>query len=219
MSRYAVFGGTGLTGRHVVAELLSRGDSVVAFSHNKRRLDAIAKTGAEAVMLDLVDVSVDELVGNLAECDGIVFLAGSTDPRAVFAIDQGGSIAVAAAAERAGVSRFVQISSIGAGDRIPHEIDTPQFAPYYEAKRAADANLRASGLQWTIIEPGWLVDRTPTGRIRLGTRNVPMGEIARADVAATLIAVLDDDRTIRRQWQVVGGETPIAQAIGELVSE
>lgn len=217
MSRYAVLGATGRTGRHLVAALRSRGDGVVALGRSRSRLESVAKTGAETVALDLADASVDELAAAFTACDGIFFIAGSTDPRTVGAVDRDGSIRAVAAAGRAGVRRFIQISSIGAGDRIPTEIDTPQFAPYYEAKRAADANLRASGLHWTIIEPGWLVDQRPTGLIRLGDRRVPLSEIARGDVAATLIAVLDEDRSIGRQWQVAAGSTPIAQAVEELV--
>jgi uncharacterized protein YbjT (DUF2867 family) len=200
-----------------VAGLRSQGHDVVALGRDRSRLEAVAKTGAETVALDLATASTDELAAAFAGCDGIVFVAGSTDPRAVGAVDRDGSVRAVAAAEQAGVRRFVQISSIGAGDRIPAEIDTPEFAPYYVAKRAADANLRESQLQWTIIEPGWLVDASPTGLITLGDRDVPMGEICRADVAATLIAVLGDDRTVGRQWQVVGGRTPIVQAIEELV--
>ncbi|MFB2599951.1 SDR family oxidoreductase [Herbiconiux sp. P17] len=217
MSRYAVLGATGRTGRHVVAALLSREDEVVALGRGGRGLDRLATSGARTVSLDLTRAPVDDLATSFSGCDGVLFAAGTTNSRAANAVDRDGSIRSVAAAEQAGVRRFVQLSSIGAGDRIPREIDTPEFAPYYVAKRAADANLRASGLLWTILEPGWLTDDPPTGRIRLGERDLPMGAIPRADVAATMVAVLDDDGSIGRQWQLVGGPTPIVQAITALV--
>ncbi|MFF1877161.1 NAD(P)H-binding protein [Leifsonia sp. NPDC058230] len=217
MGRYAVFGATGGTGRDVVAVLLAGGDQVVAIGRSTKRLQALAKRSVETVALDLTRATVEELTTILTGCDGVVFLAGSTDPGKVMAVDRDGSFRAIAAAQLAGAERFVQISSIGAGDRIPAEIDTPMFAPFYEAKRAADERLRASGLKWTIIEPGYLVDRPPTACIELGERGIPLGEIPRADVAATLVAVLHDNRTIGRQWQLVGGDTPIRAAIDALV--
>ena len=118
-------------------------------------------------------------------------------------VDRDGAIRAIEAAERArsvdrrlldaGVERIPGAAVhpdllLGAGDRIPSEIDTPEFAPYYVAKRAADAFLRGSTLQWTILEPGWLVDERPTGLVRLADRGIPFGTIARADVAATMVA-------------------------------
>ncbi|MCS5719352.1 SDR family oxidoreductase [Herbiconiux sp. CPCC 205763] len=217
MSRYAVLGATGRTGRHLVTALLERGDEVVALGRGGRGLAASARAGARTVSLDLTRASVAELATSFTGCDGVLFAAGTTNAGAANAVDRDGSVRSVAAAQRSGVRRFVQISSIGAGDRIPPVIDTPEFAPYYAAKRAADANLRASDLHWTILEPGWLTDDPPTGRIRLGDRDLPMGAVPRADVAATMIAVLDDDRSVGRQWQLVAGPTPIAQAIAELL--
>jgi uncharacterized protein YbjT (DUF2867 family) len=216
MGRYAVFGATGATGRHVVRRLLASGDEVVAVGRSRGRLHELAALGAATVALDLMVATVRQLAVILEGCDGVVFLAGSTDPRKVLAVDRDGSIRTVAAAKVAGVDRFVQVSSIGAGDRIPPEIDTAQFAPFYVAKRAADEHLRASGLKWTIIEPGWLVDQPPAGAVTLGTTDVPMGEVSRADVADVLVRVLHDNRTVGQQWQLVGGPTPIAGAVAAL---
>jgi hypothetical protein len=42
------------------------------------------------------------------------------------------------------------------------------------------------------------------------------GEIPRDDVAATLLACLDDPTTIGREFDLIAGETPIAEAIAAL---
>lgn len=42
---------------------------------------------------------------------------------------------------------------------------------------------------------------------------MPRGEVPRADVAAVVAAVLDDVRTVGQQWNLVGGEVPIDEAI------
>ena len=83
---------------------------------------------------------------------------------------------------------------------------------YVEAKRDADAALRATDLDWTIIRPGRLTDEEPAGLVALG-EHVPRASVPRADVAAVLAAVLDRPQTTGRQWNLVAGEDTIAHAI------
>jgi uncharacterized protein YbjT (DUF2867 family) len=83
---------------------------------------------------------------------------------------------------------------------------------YIEAKRAADEALRASQLDWTILRPGWLSDDPATQRVVIG-RDVPEGDIPRADVAAVIAAVLENDGTIGRQWELIHDGLPIAEAV------
>jgi uncharacterized protein YbjT (DUF2867 family) len=112
-----------------------------------------------------------------------------------------------------GCDRFVQVSAIDVDEPVPDDTD-PVWRAYVEAKRDADAHLRGSALDWTIIRPGRLTDEAPTGSVALGEA-VPRGEVTRADVAAVLLAVLEDDRTVGRQWNLVGGDTPVLQAVEE----
>lgn len=83
---------------------------------------------------------------------------------------------------------------------------------YYQAKHDADVALAESGLDWSIIRPGGLTDATATGRVTLGDE-VPRAEVTRADVAAVVIALVDDPRTIGTAWELVNGDTPIAEAV------
>jgi uncharacterized protein YbjT (DUF2867 family) len=109
------------------------------------------------------------------------------------------------------VDRFVQVSAIGVDDPLPEGTDEVWRA-YVEAKRDADAALRASDLAWTILRPGRLTDDPATGRVSLGPA-VTRGDVTRADVAAVLAAVLDEPATAGKQWNLVNGETPIAEAV------
>ena len=43
--------------------------------------------------------------------------------------------------------------------------------------------------------------------------DVGRGEIPRADVAAVVVAVLDDPTSIGRQWNLIGGQTPVDEAV------
>jgi uncharacterized protein YbjT (DUF2867 family) len=85
---------------------------------------------------------------------------------------------------------------------------------YVDAKAQADKALRASGLKWTILRPGQLTDKEPTGSIELGGQ-VDTGPITRGDVAAVIAAAIANDATIGRQWELVNGSVPIVQAIAE----
>ena len=127
-------------------------------------------------------------------------------------MDHGGAVKLIEAARAAGVSRYVMVSSIGADPDAPGE-DT--FAVYLRAKGRADADLRASGLEFTIVRPVRLTDDPGTGMVAAGV-SVGRGEISRDDVAAALLAVLDTPSTIGKSFELTSGETPIADAIAAL---
>ena len=119
---------------------------------------------------------------------------------------------MADAAERAGVRRFVQVSSMGAG-QPPRSGTDEVWAAYIAAKTAAEADLRARDLDWTIVRPGGLTDAPATGRIRLAPPQVPRGTVPRADVAAVIAALLDNPGTRHQTLELVGGDSPVAAAV------
>ena len=88
--------------------------------------------------------------------------------------------------------------------------------PYYEAKAAADQELERSGLEYTIVRPGGLTDDPGTGTIEAARQLEHSGRIPRDDVAATLLAVLDSQNTTGVAFDVISGETPIAEAVAAL---
>ena len=130
-------------------------------------------------------------------------------------VDLEGALKSIEGARAAGITRFVMVSAIGVDAPLPDDT-APVWKAYVEAKRDADEALRLSGLDWTILRPGRLTDDAPAGLVALGP-DVERGEIPRADVAATVVAVLDDDRTIGKQWNVVGGQVPIPEAVDAAV--
>src|ERR1035438_9205179 len=90
---------------------------------------------------------------------------------------------------RAGVRRFVQVSSMGAGQPPSPDRDEV-WAAYIDAKTAAEDDLRSRDLDWTILRPGALTDAQPAGRVRLAVPPGPRGSIPRADVAAGIAALV-----------------------------
>jgi uncharacterized protein YbjT (DUF2867 family) len=105
---------------------------------------------------------------------------------------------------------------MGVDDPLPDDTQDVWRA-YVEAKRDADLALRESGLDWTILRPGRLTDDAATGRVSLGI-DLERGEVPRADVAAVLAAVLEDDRTIGRQWDLVAGDLDVPAAIADALA-
>jgi uncharacterized protein YbjT (DUF2867 family) len=178
----------------------------------------VRKAGAGAVVCDLEAASAGDAAVLLAGADAVVFAAGAGPGSGVprkDSVDRAASVLMAGAAERAGARRFVQISSMGAG-QPPRPGSDEVWAAYITAKTAAEADLRTRDLNWTILRPGGLTDAPPTGRIRLAPPPVPRGTIPRADVAAVIAALLDSPGTRHQTLELVSGDTPVAAAVRNL---
>jgi uncharacterized protein YbjT (DUF2867 family) len=124
-------------------------------------------------------------------------------------MDRDGAVRLIEAAKAGGIGRYVIVSSRGADAGAEGD----GFAAYLRAKGEADEAVRASGLDWTIVRPGALVNEPGTGRVRTDTGD---GQIPREDVAATLVAVLDTPATAGRTFLLVSGDAPIAEAVAAL---
>ncbi|MGO8771408.1 SDR family oxidoreductase [Mycobacterium sp.] len=211
MTRIVVFGGHGKVALQLARILSERGDHVSSVFRNPGHADDVDATGANPVVADIERLDTDALADLLAGHDAVVFSAGAGggDPARTYAVDRDAAIRLVDAAARAGVRRFVMVSYFGAGPDhgVPQE---SSFYHYAEAKAAADAHLRASDLDWTILGPGRLTLDAPTGQIALGEGN---GEVSRADVAHVVAAALADDSTIGRTIDFNNGDVPIAKAL------
>lgn len=215
MSTIAIVGGHGKVARLLVPQLLNRGDVPVALVRDPAQAGDLP--GATVRVLDIEHSDADGFAAVFEGCDAVVFAAGGGPDGNIDrkrTVDLEGSVKSVAAAGRAGIRRFVQVSAMGV-DRDPDPSLGDVWAAYVHAKRDADAALRASDLDWTIVRPGRLTDEPGTGRV-LVAGEAPYGEIPRADVAAVLAAALADDGTIGRQLDVVTGDTPIPAALSSL---
>ena len=190
MARVIVIGGHGKVALHLTRILTERGDEVSSVFRNPDHSDDVAVTGARPVVADIERLDTNALASLLAGHDAVVFSAGAGggNPTRTYAVDRDAAIRVIDAAAQAGVRRFVMVSYFGAGpDHGVAQYDS--FFPYAEAKAAADAHLRASDLDWTVLGPGRLTLEPATGRIALGKGK---GEVSRADVALVVAAALEE---------------------------
>ncbi|TFV56193.1 NAD-dependent epimerase/dehydratase family protein [Mycobacterium sp. PS03-16] len=213
--RVVIAGGHGKIAMNLERLLSDRGDSVAGLIRNPDHRADLEAIGAEPVVLDLEQASVDDVAAVLKDADAVVFAAGAGPGSGAArkeTVDRDAAILLADAAEAAGVRRYVMISAMGADGEPPEDTDEV-FAAYLRAKAAADENIRArSGLDATIVRPGQLTDDAATGTVRIAD-STGRGKIPREDVAAVLIAVLDTPGTGGRTFELIEGDTPIDQAL------
>lgn len=217
--RIVIAGGHGKIALLTTKLLADRGDEVVGIVRNPDHVADVEAAGGSAVVADLERSSVDDVAPVLDGADAAVFAAGAGPGSGVArkdTVDRAAAVLFADAAERAGVRRFVQISAMGL-DRADDPSVGEVFGAYLRAKAAAEADLRARDLAWTIVRPGRLTDDPPTGRVLLAD-DVDRAAISRGDVAAVLVAVLSEPHTAGRTIEVVNGSTPIADALSGYVS-
>jgi nucleoside-diphosphate-sugar epimerase len=218
--RIVIAGGHGKIGLLSGRLLAERGDTAVGLIRDPAQQDDLRAAGLEPVVLDLEGADVEAVAKVLAGADAAVFAAGA-GPNSGAArkdtVDRAASVLLADGCEAAGVDRFVQISSIGVESvrDVPPNPDDDVFTVYLRAKLAAEEDLRRRSLAWTVLRPGGLTDDPPTGRVRLA-ESVERGRVPRADVAAVVLALLDTPATRDRVLELVGGDTPIAEAIATL---
>ena len=216
--RVVIAGGHGKVALLLERLLAEHGDQAVGLIRNPAHVADVRNAGAEAVVCDLEAASTDDVTALLAGADAVVFAAGAGPGSGVprkDSVDRAASVLMAEAAGRAGVRRFVQVSSMGAG-QPPAPGSGEVWAAYIAAKTAAEADLSARDLDWTILRPGGLTDAPATGRIRLAPPPIPAGTVPRADVAAVIAALLENPSTGHRTLELTGGDSPVATAVHDI---
>ncbi|MFF5975733.1 SDR family oxidoreductase [Streptomyces sp. NPDC012769] len=214
--RVVIAGGHGKIALRLERLLTAGGHEPVGIIRRPDQADDLREAGAEPALMDLESASVEEVAGILQGADAAVFAAGAgpgSDAARKETVDRGACVLLADAAERAGVRRFLVVSSMGA--QAGHEGDAV-FDAYLRAKGAADDDVRARpGLDWTILRPGMLTDDAGTGLVRLEA-HTGRGPIPRDDVAAVLAELLDTPATAGLTLELVSGSTPVAVAVRDV---
>jgi nucleoside-diphosphate-sugar epimerase len=145
--RILVTGGTGVVGTSTVTELLKRGHQVVLVS---RHASDDARQWPAGVTPFNGDVSERSSVHGAANgCDAVLHMVAIVEeqpPKATFdRVNVEGTRNMLAEAERAGIKRFVFVSSLGAQKGA---------SAYHRSKREAEKLVKTFSRQWTICRPG-----------------------------------------------------------------
>ncbi|MEL6452754.1 MAG: SDR family oxidoreductase [Pseudomonadota bacterium] len=182
-----VAGATGATGTRLMNTLVSEGHAPIALVRESSDTSKLPDQ-AETRMADLADLQDGVCNG----CEAVIFAAGSggdTSADMTDKIDRDGAISLIDHASKAGVSRFVMLSSVGADDPDP----STDMGHYLKAKHDADEYLKGSGLTYAIVRPVALTDEDGSGDMKFGDDVDPKAKAARGDVARVLADAVTSD--------------------------
>jgi uncharacterized protein YbjT (DUF2867 family) len=212
-----IAGGHGQIALHLERLLADAGHTARGLVRNPDHAPDLEAAGAQAVVADLEELDVDALAGVVGSADAIVFAAGAgpgSGPQRKWTLDYAGAVKLMEVARRNGIDRYVIVSSTNAD---PEAEDDGGFGTYLRAKGQADQKLTESGLAYTIIRPGRLTTDPGTGAVEI-RRGQFEGSIPREDVAAVIAEVLDTPGTAGVDFDLNGGDTPIADAVAALAT-
>ncbi|MET8509794.1 SDR family oxidoreductase [Streptomyces sp. NPDC004787] len=212
--KIVIAGGHGQIARRLGRLLAARGDSVVGIVRNPDHRSDLQEDGMEPVVCDLEQASLEDVVAIVSGADAVVFSAGAGPGSGVarkHTVDHRAAVLLADAVLRAGVRRYVMVSTRGAGSPPPAHADDV-WAAYVHAKTAADDHLMAQELDWTVLRPAALTNEPGTGTVRL-TAERSVGEVTRDDVAQVLVALLDTPATAGLVLELAEGTDPVGEAV------
>lgn len=216
MKSVFIVGGSGKIARHLAQQLNARGHTPQSLHRHAEQAEELKALGSNPVLGDLLELSVNELAQLMTGSDVVVFAAGAGGkggPEMTNAIDGRGLELTVAAAQKANIQRFLLVSAFPEASRGKKVSET--FENYMSVKKLADVHLAATDLDWVILRPGTLLNSSGTGKVRAGLA-IPYGEVARADVAAALIEIVEHPEVSRVIIELTQGDTPVAQAIQQL---
>ncbi len=209
MEQILVAGAHGTTGKKIVNLLKeSQYFNPIAMVRKEEQKSFFESQGVDTVMGDLEEDVSHVFNTNI---DKVLFAAGSGGKKVV-EVDQEGAKRLVDASKKNNIRKFVMLSSMGADN--PSEAEDLQ--DYLKAKHNADEYLKGSGLNYAIVRPGSLTDNELTNKIELAEKLNKRGEISRNDVAQTLVRTLNDDVANKSTFEIIKGETIIADALNKV---
>jgi uncharacterized protein YbjT (DUF2867 family) len=209
-----IVGGHGQIAMRLAKILAERGDSPRGIIRKTEQAGELEAIGAEPIVLDIENV--DDIDDAFAGSDAVVFAAGAgpgSGPARKLTVDYGGAVKSVDAAIAKEIRRFVIVSAIGANHP---ESWSEDMKPYYEAKADADKFVVESGLDYTVVRPGGLTDDPGTGRVEIAEDVGRSGTVTRDDVALVIAECLNAENAIGKSFDLLGGDTPVAEAIAAL---
>ncbi|KZT33074.1 NAD(P)-binding protein [Sistotremastrum suecicum HHB10207 ss-3] len=219
-----------------LARLLTPTHVVHSIHRSPEHTDEIAATRAVPYVLSLEDSPVEAFSVAFEDSDVVVFSAGAGGKggaERTKKVDYEGALKVFEAIEgvKGKKPRLILVSAVDSRnpDIVPdhyNEEDKARSAKYRESipayvkwKYEADKNLVArTSFEWTILRPGGLTHEPGVGKADIGKTHITES-ISRDDVAATLALLVDRPDAGGLALDLVGGETPIAEALDAAIKD
>ncbi len=201
-----VAGATGKTGVPLIKSLQAEGYQVRAMVRDK------AKAGDLGAGVEVVEADVTRPESLVAAVRGMRYVistigaSSATPPNNPEGVDYRGIVNLSDAAKKAGAKHFVLMSSIGAGDENPATPLNRMFGMVLSWKGKGEAHLRASGVPYTIVRPGGLVDCAGGNEaLRIGAADSSLsGRVCRADVALVMMDALRNPDARNKTVALIG---------------
>jgi len=183
--RITVFGASGRTGRRVVEQGLERGHEITAFVRDASRFDA---SHDRLTVVEGNARDPDAVAAAVRGGDAIISVLALMKPE-----DEPGyseaTRTIGEAAGREGVRRIVVTAN---NDVFGDDEVTGEFAVHAREHRRNRETLKASGLDWTIVAAGWVVDEPGTGSYQaVVDAKAAKRKIAPADFATAVLDALE----------------------------
>ncbi|MCT2561876.1 SDR family oxidoreductase [Chryseobacterium herbae] len=206
-----VIGANGRVGSLLINRLAAQ-HQVLAGSRNPNSENVV--DNVEHVFIDLLS-DVDTIAESMNGVDAIYFVSGSRGKN-LLQIDLHGAIKTMQAAEKAGVKRYIMLSSVFALQPERWKESFPSsLTDYNIAKHYADLYLTTQAqLDYTILQPGALKEEAGTGKIETNVTSPGTNSIA--NVVDTLVAILENHSTIGKVILMHDGNTLIDKALNQL---
>ena len=212
--RTVIFGATGPTGRHLVDQALTAGHDVTAVG---RRPDALAPRPRLTVVTgDVLDPGTAQRA--VAGGDAVLSSLGTPLTRRPVTVYSRSAANIVAAMHRHGVRRLLAVTSSvmdpawrPSGERFFNTVMDPLFnrrmgRTVHDDMRRMEALVRDSDLDWTLVRPSGLFDHPAVTGYTVRADVADGLFTARPDLAASMVAHLDEARFVRRAMAVITTE-------------
>ena len=215
MSRIFFIGATGGVGHRLLPQLIAQGHEVTALHRKPEQADSLIHQGAKPVEGDMMSLTRDDYKARLQNQEVIVFSAGAagSGKDRTSKIDGDTPALLTELAEELGIQRFYLVSAFPEAGRTKGLGEG--FEHYMQVKKAADARLVKSSLDWVILRPGTLLDEDADDRVSLDYA-LPYGSVKRGNVANTLAALIAKPTIHRQIIELTDGDDNISTAVGTL---
>ena len=189
-----VIGAAGKTGEAIVKQALGQGHTVTAFVHTAKDFDI---PGACVIEGDILDAALVQTA--VAGQDAVLDALGGHTPWKESSLETNAARNIIGAMKTHNVKRLMIVSAIGVGgtgDLVPgwyERLIIPTLLKGAMAdKERMEPVVETSGLDWTLVRAGHLVDGEPTGKITFFEpgQGQTAHKITRADVAAFMLDAL-----------------------------
>lgn len=217
ISRVFFIGATGGVGHRLLPQLVEQGHQVTALHRKPEQADSLRQQGATPIEGDMMTLSRDDYIALLKDQEIIVFSAGAagSGKDRTSKIDGDTPALLAELVEELGIQRFYLVSAFPEAGRTKGLGEG--FEHYMQVKKAADARLVKSSLDWIILRPGTLLDEEADDKVSLDY-SLTYGSVKRGNVANTLAALIAKP-TIRRQIiELTDGDEHLNDAVQRLLT-